>query len=217
LLLLLLTASCGASPVPEARFEEPDLLFAALEAGLRSAPSLERIVDIDHARLAAEAGAPMPPAHLLMWTDPELEAALLRAAPEAALDLPLRALAHEDPESGAARVLVNRYEHLAARHGLPAEGDLRDRYEAAMAALLSEVEPAAVLHAPAGTERGAGVVTLESPHDLDRTEALLLEAIRAQDDTVEFGRLDLTERDAASSSLPCACCSSAAPRPEARR
>ena len=120
-------------PVSAIRFVEPDKLFAALDANIRSQPEFEVIVDIDHARLAAEAGSPMPPAHVLIWSDPELEAAILNLNPLAGVDLPLRALAFENQKTGKAAVVANSYDYLVERYSLPEDAAIRARYENALA------------------------------------------------------------------------------------
>jgi uncharacterized protein (DUF302 family) len=65
-------------------------LFQTLQRDVRDRAEFEVIVDIDHARLGAKAGSPMPPSHVLIWSDPALEAAILKHNPVAAVDLPLR-------------------------------------------------------------------------------------------------------------------------------
>jgi uncharacterized protein (DUF302 family) len=98
-LLLLAACSREAETVSESRYVEPDRLYETLDANVHAQPGFEKIVDIDHSRLAAAAGSAMPPAHVLIWSDPALEAAILERAPLAAIDLPLRVLAYEDQNS----------------------------------------------------------------------------------------------------------------------
>ena len=95
---LLLATACSRDNkgISESRYVEPDRLYQALADNVRANPEFEVIVDIDHSRLAAKAGSSMPPAHVLIWSDPELEAAILRTNPLEGVDLPLRALAYED-------------------------------------------------------------------------------------------------------------------------
>lgn len=100
---------------------------------IRSTPGVETIVDIDHSRLAAKAGSSMPPAHVLIWSDPALEAVLLQRNQLVGVDLPLRALAFEQLGSGSAKVISNSYDYLAQGHGLPADPSLQRGYEAAIA------------------------------------------------------------------------------------
>ena len=119
--LLLMQAGCahGPEPVAESRFAEPDRLYRVVEANVRSHQAFEVIVDIDHARLAAQASSPMPPAHVLIWSDPVLDAAILQQNPLAAVDLPLRVLVFEDQRTGKEMSVAFRSAKVAlgAPHG----------------------------------------------------------------------------------------------------
>lgn len=128
-LLLLSLAGCSRDPEPvsETRYIEVDKLLQTLETNIRANPQLEVIVDIDHSRLAAKAGSSMPPAHVLIWSDSELAAAILKRAPLAATDLPLRVLAFIGQHSHSAAVIANGFDYLVNRHALPDEEEFRDR------------------------------------------------------------------------------------------
>jgi len=136
----------------------------------------------------------MPPAHVLIWSDPALDAAILKANPLAALDLPLRALAFEDPATGKAAVIANRFDFLMRRHGLPDDAALRARYDAAMAKAMRGIPPDSIVSFASDAMPDAGLVTLESPHDFSATEALLIKVIRSQSDTMIFATVDFAAR-----------------------
>lgn len=195
---LWLVAACSRTgePVSESRFVEPDRLFQTLETNVRNQPEFEVIVDIDHARLAAKAGSPMPPSHVLIWSDPALEAAVLRHNPLAGIDLPLRALAFEDQNTGTARIIANSYDYLARRHSLPEDAAARTRYEAAIAKAMKGVPDSAMARFASDSMPEAGLVTLNSTHDFVTTEKRIRDAITAQSDTVTFGRVDFAARSA---------------------
>ena len=194
--LLLLAPGCsrdrdGIAPL---RYAEPDRLFEILEANVRGNPAFEIIVDIDHSRLAQDAGSTMPPAHVLLWSDPALDAALLQQNPLAGLDLPLRALAFEDQQTGKAAVIANSYDYVARRHALPEDAALRERYGAALARAMAGLPDSVIAHFAADAMPDAGVVTLRSVHDFGETARRVQAAIDAQADAVTFGRIDFAER-----------------------
>ena len=192
----LSVAACShmAKPISESRFVDPDRLFQTLEANVRSQPEFEVIVDIDHARLAAKAGSPMPPSHVLIWSDPELEATILKHNPLAAVDLPLRILAFEDQRTLKATVVANSYDYLVYRHSLPDDENIRARYETAIAKAMKGIDKGTITRFPSNTMPDAGLVTLDSPHDFVTTEKRILDAINAQSDTVIFGIVDFAIR-----------------------
>jgi uncharacterized protein (DUF302 family) len=181
-------------PIAESRFVETDKLFQTLKANVRDRAEFEVIVDIDHARLGAKAGSPMPPSHVLIWSDPALEAAILKHNPVAAVDLPLRILAYENQETGRAAVIYNTYEFVARRHFLPEDAALRDGYESAVAKAVKGVPQGAILKFPSDAMPDAGLVTLTSPYSFESTEKRVRDAIAANPDTVPFGEVDFAAR-----------------------
>lgn len=177
-------------PVAESRFVEPDKLFQTLQANVRDRADLEVIVDIDHARLGAKAGSPMPPSHVLIWSDPALEATILKHNPLAAVDLPLRILAYENQETGKAAVIYNTYEFVARRHSLPEDAAIRKGYESAVATAVKGVPESAISKFPSDAIPNAGLVTLTCPYSFEGTEKRVRDAIAANADTVFFGDVD---------------------------
>ena len=193
-MLSLGACSRDSGPPDASRFVEPDRLYGVIESNVRKHPGFEVVVDIDHARLAGKAGSPMPPAHVLIWSDPALDAEILGINPLAALDLPLRVLAFENPATGRGAVISNRFDFLANRHGLPDDAALRGRYEAAIAAALRGIGDKSIASFASDTMPQAGLITLDSPYDFKATEKRVMEVIAAQSDTVHFATVDFAER-----------------------
>jgi uncharacterized protein (DUF302 family) len=75
---------------------------------------------IDFSGDAARAGLSMPPSQLLVFGNPRAGTPLMVAAPAAAIDLPLKALAWQDA-AGKVWLSYNTPEYLRQRHGLSAE------------------------------------------------------------------------------------------------
>jgi len=82
---------------------------------------------IDHRETAERAGVQMPDSKLVMFGKPAVGAAVMVAAPLAALDIPLKVLVWED-RNGAVSVSYNSPGFLAGRHHL--EGALRAPFDA---------------------------------------------------------------------------------------
>lgn len=194
--LLLSVVGCSGDPEPisESRYIGPDKLFQMLNANIRANPEFEVIVDIDHSRLAAKAGSSMPPAHVLIWSDPKLEAAILKYNPVAAVDLPLRVLAFEDQSTGKAAVIANTFNYVARRHSLPDDENIRTRYGAAIANAMKGIPAESIAKFPSDTIPDSGLIILDSSHDLVKTKTRILNAINAQSDVVVFGKLDFAAR-----------------------
>jgi uncharacterized protein (DUF302 family) len=75
---------------------------------------------IDHCGEAAKAGLEMRPTQLLIFGNPKAGTPLMVAAPSAAIDLPLKALAWQDAQ-GKVWLSYNAPGYLQQRHGFPAD------------------------------------------------------------------------------------------------
>jgi uncharacterized protein (DUF302 family) len=82
---------------------------------------------IDHSGVAERAGVQMPNSKLVMFGKPTAGAAVMLAAPLAALDIPLKVLVWED-SNGAVSVSYDSPGFLAERHHL--DGALRAPFDA---------------------------------------------------------------------------------------
>lgn len=194
---LLLGACSDPEPIANERFIAPEELYDTLFTNISQNPALDIVVDIDHARLGAEAGSPMPPAHVLIWSDREFDTQVVAQNPLAAIDLPFRLLAHEDPASGQAQVLASEVALLINRHGITLDESQRSRYASAFSSALEGI-PADARAVASSTMADRGLVILDSPFDMSSTEQALLDAIGSQGDTVIFGTVDFQQRAAAS-------------------
>ena len=93
---------------------------------------------IDHSGVAERAGVQMPESKLVMFGKPTVGAAVMLAAPLAALDIPLKVLVWADG-NGAVSVSYNSPGFLAARHHI--EGALRAPFDAVESIVEAVVGP----------------------------------------------------------------------------
>jgi uncharacterized protein (DUF302 family) len=75
---------------------------------------------VDHSGEAEKAGLKMPPTQLLIFGNPKGGTPVMLAAPTAAIDLPWKALAWQDP-SGQVWLSYNDAAFIQHRHGLSAD------------------------------------------------------------------------------------------------
>lgn len=197
--LVTLTGCTEQSALPESRFQPADALVTQITANIETSASLTLIADIDHARLGAEVASVMGPARVLIFSDPVLESRIIALNALAALELPLRVLAYENPETGDARVIYNRYDYLASRYQLtgPKARALADDYAASFESALAGIGQAHLADFDENTMQPDGIITIESPYDFEQTLARVSAAIDAQDDTLHFGKVDFQANAAA--------------------
>lgn len=195
----LLTACGGADPVDPQRYVEPDSLVQKMNDNLSGSSHLQKITDIDHSRLAHEAGSPMPPARVVVFSDAKLEAQLINLNPLVALDLPLRILTFEQDADGSAKVIHNSFDYLVSRYKLKPEQTsmLRKAYEFDVAAVTHGIPEEAIMSFESDAMQPDGIVTIQSPYGFDETLQRVNAAIDAQDDTMHFGKIDFQASAAA--------------------
>jgi uncharacterized protein (DUF302 family) len=105
-----------------------------LEAEIK-AKGMTVFARINHAAAAAEAGLPLRPTELLIFGSAKAGTPLMQANQAVGIDLPLKALVHEDA-AGKVWLSCIRPHWLAERHGL---GAAVDQTVDAMAAALKAV------------------------------------------------------------------------------
>lgn len=88
--------------------------------GILQAKGVTLFALVDHSGEAEKAGLKMRPTKLLIFGSPTAGTPLMLAAPESAIDLPLKILIWEDDQAKV-WVSYNRPAYLLQRHGLPPE------------------------------------------------------------------------------------------------
>ncbi|WP_424945257.1 DUF302 domain-containing protein [Burkholderia pseudomallei] len=122
--LLLLFVFAGTAVGQEShtmKFASP-YSFADTLARLHSALTAKGMTvfaTIDHQAGARAVGLDMPPTTVVIYGNPKAGTPLMQAAPDFALDLPLRVLVREDA-SGRTWVVYDTAAALEGRNGLPA-------------------------------------------------------------------------------------------------
>ena len=171
---------------------ETDQLVSQIDENLAASSRLSKLVDIDHSRLGQQAGSRMPPARVLIFSDPQLESELIKQNPLVALDLPLRVLAFEDGRDGASKVTYNDFDYLLSRYKLDsgASSELGARYTKSIDAAIKGIAPQVIASFPSDTMSPDGIITIESPYGFEETIERVNAAINAQDDTMHFGTVD---------------------------
>ena len=125
-------------------------LIAEYVSHLGFEPTLERLEQrikkaglsvfarIDHAAGAREFGLDMPPTVVLLYGSPRGGTPIMLAAPQAALDLPLRVLVRQDT-TGQVRIAFHPAAAMLRRAGVPEE--LTARLDPAQRILIEAIAP----------------------------------------------------------------------------
>ena len=193
ILLGAVLGSCSQrEPGSDDLYQAVDRLYDAMVAGT---DRFEVIARIDHSRLAAEKGEVMPPARVVIFSDPAVNTPILQQQPLAGLDLPFRVLAYAQGDSPA--LIFTTADYLQRRHGV-AGGPALQRYEEDVLGVASAVPDDAIVALDASSfGRGRGIVTLDSDYGFEETIERLKAVIMAESDTTWFGEIDYDEQAAA--------------------
>ena len=195
LTLLAASAFLGAcskhEPASAELYQAVDQLYDAV---LENTGRFQRIATIDHSRLAAAEGEVMPPARVVIFSDPEVNTAILQLEPLAGLDLPFRVLAYAEGDLPA--VTFTTADFLQRRHGL-SSGPALQRYQDYTLDAVSTVSGNVIAGLDASSvAKGAGIATIKSGYDFNQTVSRLKDAILKESDTVWFGEIDYRQEAA---------------------
>lgn len=197
-ILTLLSASailgaCGKDhPASADLYQGVDELYGAV---MEKVARFQVIAEIDHSRLAAAEGEVMPPARVLIFSDPAVNTPILQLEPKAGLDLPFRVLAYAEDNSPT--ITFTTAEFLQRRYGLAYGSDLHQYQEDLLDAVSSVPNKAIVELDASSVDEGKGIAKLNSDYDFDQTVNRLKDAILAESDTVWFGEIDYQDEAAA--------------------
>ena len=106
---------------------------ARLEAAIKE-KGLIQFAKIDHADGAQKAGLKMQPATVTIFGNPKGGTPFMVAAPEAAIDFPLKALVWQDA-SGKVFVGYNTLTTIVARHNIKGQDELAKKLDGLLAAI----------------------------------------------------------------------------------
>ena len=133
-----MTIQQGPSHVEHASTEAFLPTLARLESAIEAA-GLTIFARIDHAGAAQEVGLEMPPTIVLIYGNPRGGTPIMLAAPQAALDLPLRVLVREEA-GGRVLVVFHPITPILREAGVPEE--LAARLEPAQGLILKSLHQA---------------------------------------------------------------------------
>ena len=149
---------------------------------------------IDHGRLAAKAGVPMPPSIVTLFSVPAMQTELLQRNQRLGVDLPLKLLTYAEGDRGPRVAYVSK-DFLSKRHRLPSSW--LEQYDEVLRQGLQGIPIAQQVPTPTqGVDAGYGLIEWESAYSLADTLQRIRKAVLSQGDTQWFGSVDF-QQDAA--------------------
>lgn len=174
------------------RYIATDSILQQAKNNLANSDTLKEIADIDHSRLGGDAGSPMSPARVLIFSAPKINTELVSMNPLVALDLPFRLLAYEKDQERIARFVYSSFDYLSSRYQLDPEATsrLKASYQKGIAIATEGLPSDAFTPFASDEMQATGIISIKSPYDFQETFMRVNEAINAQSDTLHFGLID---------------------------
>ncbi|MCY9862728.1 DUF302 domain-containing protein [Vibrio coralliirubri] len=160
---------------------------------------LDKVLTIDHSRLAAQANEYLAPSRVDFYTDDKLNTQLLKDSLQVGLDLPFRVLNYV--ENGEQKVIYTDAQFIQKRHGIM-DNEALEQYAEKTASLTNGLDNIAPVQSE-GLTKNYGIETLVSEYDFETTLNNIKRDVLAQGDTVWFMNWDFKARaKAIGESLP---------------
>jgi len=151
--------------------------------------NFNKVVRIDHSRLAEGTGTYTPPAIVTIFSNPKVNSELVKTNQLVAMDLPYKVLCYSEPDLANASVAYTSPEFIMKRHGL-SEADLND-YAKDMNSVINTFPKSMISTTDLSkVSKGFGIITMKSDFDFDTTMKKLKTGINAQGDTKIFGEVN---------------------------
>ncbi len=166
--------------------EKVDNAVKQLDEGISS---FMVVTALDHHRMAADAGVYTPPSIATIFSNTQVNIALVQENQLVGLDLPFKVLCYAEADTLDAKVAFTSAEFIAKRHQLD-EGLLTDYsdnmtkvLQAFPAEMISKTDVSAV-------GEGFGIVSIQSDFDYQTTVKNLKDIVMSQSDTKWFADVD---------------------------
>lgn len=150
----------------------------------------EKILTIDHSRLAGQENEYLAPSRVDFYTNDELNTLLLKDSLQVGLDLPFRVLNYM--EDGEQKAVYTDAMFIKKRHDI-SDADALASYAKETTNLVKGLENVTPVKSE-GLTAGYGIVTLVSDYDFETTLENIKRDVLAQDDTVWFMNWDFKAR-----------------------
>ena len=151
--------------------------------------TFQKVVTLDHHRMAAEAGVYTPPSVAVLFSSATVNTNLIQQNQLIGLDLPFKVLCYSEPDTTKASLAYTSSEFIQKRHNLQPK-DVAG-YKTGMHQVVGSI-PKEILSLSNldSVSQGFGIVKIKSDFDYETTVQKLRDIIMSQGDTKWFGDVD---------------------------
>ena len=151
--------------------------------------SFEKVVTLDHHRMAAEAGVYTPPSIAMIFSDPEINTNLVQQNQLVGLDLPFKVLCYSESDTLSAKFAYTSPDFIEKRHQLDVNS--LKNYSSRLNTVVEKLPEK--MNSPTNVstvDKGFGIVKIKSDFDFVTSVRNLRNIVMAQDDTQWFADVD---------------------------
>ena len=190
---IVLFASCVGNSKKEVAIAAPttivqkvDVVVEQLEGEIAS---FKTITTLDHHRMAAEVGVYTPPSIATIFSDANINNAIIQENQLAGLDLPFKVLCYTESDTASVKVAYTSSEFIQKRHNL--EASLLLDYKSNLHKIVASFPKEMIsMTDEANVVEGFGIVHIQSDFDFENTVKNLRDIVMSQGDTKWFADLD---------------------------
>ncbi|GGZ89863.1 DUF302 domain-containing protein [Algibacter mikhailovii] len=152
------------------------------------------VINLNHHQMAKEEGVYTPPSIATIFSDPNVNTALIKKNALIGIDLPYKILCYTEADTSRVSLTYTSADFIAKRHGLHAK-ELED-YQKHMRKLLEPIKGVNISETKTDSvDVGYGIISIKSDFDFNQTVQNLKAIVEAQNDTRWFGDIDF-QKDA---------------------
>jgi uncharacterized protein (DUF302 family) len=168
--------------------ETPTTVYNALISILNANENIGIVAEVNHSENASNAGSTLEFTRTIYFGNPALGTPLMQDNIQAGLDLPQRIAVYID-ENGDTVVAYNSVNYVVNRHKL---GDVAtiETITNALANIVNSATGEDVILIPEDIGDPAGIITVNSPNDIDTTYDQILNTLHSKDGITVMAELD---------------------------
>lgn len=190
---IVLFASCVGNSKKEVAIAAPTTIVQKVDVVVEQLEgeivSFKTITTLDHHRMAAEVGVYTPPSIATIFSDANINNAIIQENQLAGLDLPFKVLCYTESDTASVKVAYTSSEFIQKRHNL--EASLLLDYKSNMHKIVASFPKEMIsMTDEANVVEGFGIVHIQSDFDFENTVKNLRDIVMSQGDTKWFADLD---------------------------
>ncbi|WP_299490100.1 DUF302 domain-containing protein [uncultured Shewanella sp.] len=177
-------------PIPESDYQQTDALMHTVSSNISQDPLLDKVLNIDHSRLARSQGSRLAPTQVALFHNKLLESQLLQINPLIAMEFPIKLLAYQEATHGEVKLVWNDFSYLSQRYGLGEQPQLAHWYEQSIAMATQGIDESILSPLSLTRIDEAALITVSSSMDFESSLKRAVNIARDSKGVIVFDIID---------------------------